>query len=101
MRSFDARSRALQRNDGVEWVSLFAPGARLFDDGSPRDLQAFETEAIGNEYYTDIVRVEDEGRTVIGHFHTKQYGDFIARFHFVVNAARKIEVLDISRVHAS
>ena len=91
---------AWQRADSVKWHSLFAPGARLLDDGSPRDLQAFGTEAIREEYFTDIIRIEDEDQTVIGHFHTAKYGDFIARFHFDINAEGKIELLDISQVDA-
>lgn len=87
-----------QDADIAKWKSMFAEGASLTDDGHPRDLKDFSTHAIGDEYFLTIDKVEDDGKTVTGHFHTKKYGEFIARFHFEINNVGKIFRLDIGMV---
>lgn len=38
---------AFQAGDKKTWSSLFEPGAAFFDDGNPRDLNAFSNDALG------------------------------------------------------
>ncbi|MET3982078.1 hypothetical protein ABIB62_004693 [Mucilaginibacter sp. UYP25] len=94
-----AAIKALQESDVSKWKSLFIVGAKLYDDdGSPRDFQDFSTKAIGHEYFLSLDKIENQGTTVYGHFHTEKYGDFRARFNFHINTAGKISRLDISQV---
>lgn len=90
--------QAWQEADRTRWKSMFADDASLTDDGHPRNLEDFSKYAIGDEYFLTIDKIEDHGRTVTGQFHTKKYGDFIARFHFEINDAGKIFRLDIGMV---
>lgn len=91
--------KAWQDADVTKWLSLFTPGAQLYDDGSPRDFQDFSTHAMGEEYFLSFDKIKDQGNTVYGHFHTKKYGDFKACFHFHINKGGKITRLDISQVN--
>jgi len=43
---------------------------------------AFSEEAIGNERFTSIDKVENNGLDVYGHFHSSQWGDFKTYFKF-------------------
>ena len=45
---------ALERGDHAAWSALFEPGAKLFDDGSPRSLETFTRDAVGHERFTSI-----------------------------------------------
>lgn len=93
-----AAIKAWQEADASKWRSLFIVGATLYDDGNPRDFQDFSTQAIGHEYFLSFDKVENQGTTVYGHFHTEKYGDFKARFDFYINKTGKISRLDISQV---
>lgn len=57
---------ALQNGDRKAWSTLFEPDAKLYDDGSPRDLKTFTHEALGHERFTSIERVENNGLDLIG-----------------------------------
>lgn len=46
---------ALQRGDRAAWSALFEHDAKLYDDGSPRDLKTFTADALGHERFTSIV----------------------------------------------
>jgi hypothetical protein len=92
-----AAIEALQRGDRKAWADLFAPTARLFDDGSPRDLAAFTREAVGHERFTTIERVEPHGLGVVGRFHSERWGDFRTYFRFQLSPGGKIERLDIGQ----
>lgn len=88
---------ALQQGDREAWAALFAAGATLYDDGEPRDLQAFNQEAIGAERFTRIDRVENGGRDVYGQFHSDRWGDFNTYFKFQLDSDGKISRLDIGQ----
>jgi hypothetical protein len=88
---------ALQSGDRKRWTALFAAGAKLYDDGSPRSLEKFNEDALGHERFTSIDRVENHGLDLTGHFHSDQWGDFRTYFRFHLDAAGKIERLDIGQ----
>ena len=92
-----AAIEALQRGDRKAWADLFEPTARLFDDGSPRDLAAFTRDAVGHERFTAIERVEQHGLGVVGQFHSERWGDFRTYFRFQLSPGGKIERLDIGQ----
>jgi hypothetical protein len=88
---------ALQAGNKAAWSALFAPEAQLFDDGNPRDLHQFTQEALGHERFTSIETVENGGLDVTGHFHSDEWGDFLAYFRFKLSPAGKIVRLDIGQ----
>jgi hypothetical protein len=92
-----AAVEALERGDREAWSALFEPGAQLFDDGSPRNLEKFTRDALGHERFTEIERVEDGGLRVIGQFHSDQWGDFKTYFKFKLSKSGKVERLDIGQ----
>ena len=92
-----AAIEALQRGDQKAWADLFEPGAKLFDDGSPRDLRAFTREALGHERFTAIDTVEPDGLGVVGSFHSERWGDFRTYFRFRLSPEGKIQRLDIGQ----
>ena len=88
---------ALQRGDRKAWAELFEPGAKLLDDGKPRDLAAFIREAVGHERFTAIEEVEQHGLRVTGAFHSERWGDFRTYFQFHLSRNGKIAQLDIGQ----
>ena len=88
---------ALQRGDRKAWAELFEPGAKLLDDGEPRDLAAFIREAVGHERFTAIEEVEQHGLRVTGAFHSERWGDFRTYFQFHLSRNGKIAQLDIGQ----
>jgi hypothetical protein len=92
-----AAIEALQQGDRQRWIQLFEPGARLYDDGTPRSLEAFSRDALGHERFTSIERVENQGLDLIGHFHSEQWGHFRSYFRFQLSVAGKIDRLDIGQ----
>lgn len=88
---------AWQKGDSTLWESFFTPDAKLYDDGSPRNFQGFVKEACGHERFTTISRVEDDGKSIFGNFHTEQWGDFKTYFKFHINADGKFIRLDIGQ----
>ncbi|MFW2273392.1 hypothetical protein [Burkholderia orbicola] len=89
---------ALQQGDRAAWVALFAADATLYDDGEPRDLQAFNREAIGSERFVRIERIDNGGLDVYGPFHSDRWGDFRTCFKFRLDGGGKISRLDIGQV---
>lgn len=88
---------ALQSGDRAAWAALFAAGATLYDDGEPRDLLAFNREAIGTERFTRIGSVDNGGLDVYGLFHSDRWGDFQTYFKFHLDGNGKISRLDIGQ----
>ncbi|HZY80367.1 MAG TPA: hypothetical protein VFE50_12645 [Cyclobacteriaceae bacterium] len=88
---------ALQTANIKKWESLFAPGAKLFDDGNPRDLKKFTKDALGHERFKSIDKVEDDGLSITGQFHSDTWGDFVTYFKFTLNDQEKIVRLDIGQ----
>lgn len=88
---------ALQHSDARVWTSLFEDGARLYDDGRPRDLETFTREALGRERFISIERVENGGLDLTGRFHSDRWGDFRTYFRFQLGSSGKIHRLDIGQ----
>lgn len=87
---------AWQGKDLKGWLGHFAPDAKLYDDGNPRDFQAFSRE-IGKERFTSIDEVKRDGTEIVGQFHSDQWGDFRTYFRFHANADGKFDRLDIGQ----
>ncbi len=88
---------AWQKGDSALWLSYFTPDAKLLDDGHSRDFRKFSTEAIGHERFTSIDKVEDNGLSVYGKFHSDTWGDFNTYFKFHINGDGKIYKLEIGQ----
>ncbi len=88
---------ALQNGDRNAWSALFEPDAKLYDDGSPRDLKEFSRDALGHERFTRIECVENGGLDLVGAFHSDQWGDFRTYFKFQLSPSGKIKRLDIGQ----
>jgi hypothetical protein len=88
---------ALQAADKTAWFALFAPGAELYDDGNKMNFRDFFEKAIGHEYFTSIDKVEDNGLSVYGKFHSDTWGDFKTYFKFRLTPEGKIGRLDIGQ----
>ena len=94
-----AAIEAWQKGDATLWLSFFTPDAKLLDDGHPRDFKKFSTEAIGHERFTSVDKVEDDGTSVYGHFHSDTWGDFKTYFKFKTNPEGKFYQLEIGQAH--
>jgi hypothetical protein len=92
-----AAIEALQKGDRQAWAALFEAGAKLYDDGSERNLEKFTREALGHERFRSIDSVENSGLNLTGEFHSDQWGDFRTYFRFQLSAHGKIERLDIGQ----
>lgn len=88
---------AFQSSDVNKWISLFSEDAVLLDDGKPRDLKEFSTQAIKIENFTSIDKVENNGKSIYGQFHSDEWGDFKAYFKFHFNEQGKIDMLEIGQ----
>lgn len=73
---------AWQDGNSKLWLSLFTDDAKLLDDGHTRNFKKFSTEAIGHERFTSIDKVEDNGLSIYGQFHSDTWGDFKTYFQF-------------------
>lgn len=91
--------QAWQNGDPVLWFSFFTTDAKLFDDGHPRDFKKFSSEAIGHERFVSIDKVENDGMSVYGHFHSDTWGDFKTYFKFHLNASGKFCKLEIGQAN--
>jgi len=89
--------QAWQKADSTTWLSFFIPNAILLDDGKTRDFHKFSTEAIGQERFISIDKVENNGLDIYGRFHSDTWGDFKTYFKFHVNATGKIDRLEIGQ----
>jgi hypothetical protein len=90
---------AWQKGDAKTFRSFFSLDAKLFDDGSVRDLSDFIQSACGQERFTSIDKVENNGLDIYGHFHTQSWGDFKTYFKFHFNSERKIDRLEIGQAN--
>ena len=88
---------AWQQGRSDLWFSFFIEGAKLLDDGHIRNFKKFSTEAIGHERFTSIDKVEDNGLSIYGQFHSDTWGDFKTYFKFRINSEGKISQLEIGQ----
>jgi hypothetical protein len=94
-----AAFEAWQKGDSKLWFSFFTNDAQLFDDGHIRDFNEFSTKAIGHERFTSIDKVEDNGSTIYGKFHSDTWGDFKTYFKFHLNKDGQIYQLEIGQAN--
>ena len=90
---------AWQKGDSKTFLSFFVPDAKLYDDGNPRDFNGFVKSACGHERFVSIDKVEDNGATIYGKFHTESWGDFRTYFKFHQNADGKFDRLEIGQTN--
>lgn len=88
---------AWQQGNSDLWLSFFTEDAKLLDDGRIRNFKTFSTEAIGHERFMSIDKVEDNGKSIYGQFHSDTWGDFKTYFKFHINQDRKIYQLEIGQ----
>ncbi|WP_048510341.1 hypothetical protein [Chryseobacterium sp. FH2] len=88
---------AWQKGDTTLWLSFFTTDAQLLDDGHSRDFRKFSTEAIGHERFTSIDKVEDNGMSVYGYFHSDIWGDFKTYFKFHLDDTGRFDKLEIGQ----
>ncbi len=92
-----AAFEAWQKGDAKSFLLLFTTDATLYDDGNPRNFQRFIKDACGQERFTSIEKVENNGLDIYGRFHTESWGDFNTYFKFHINTEGKIDRLDIGQ----
>lgn len=92
-----AAFQAWQQGDSKLWLSFFTDKAQLLDDGRPRNFQQFSTEAIGHERFTSIDKIEDNGLSIYGRFHSDTWGNFKTYFKFHIDSNGKIDKLEIGQ----
>ena len=85
---------ALQAGDKNAWFELFTNDATLFDDGNKIDFKGFSESALGHERFISIDKVENEGLSLYGKFHSDKWGDFKTYFKFHINSSGKIYRLE-------
>lgn len=90
---------AWQKGDAELWRSHFTNDAQLLDDGHLRNFEKFSTEAIVQERFTSIDKVENDGLDVYGKFHSDTWGDFKTYFKFHQNNEGKFQRLEIGQAH--
>jgi hypothetical protein len=88
---------ALQAGDETAWLAFFTADARLTDDSSPRSFAGFSEDALGQERFTSIDRVDNKGLDVYGSFHSDRWGDFETYFKFHLGSDGKFVRLDIGQ----
>jgi hypothetical protein len=95
-----AALEAMNLGDRGAWFDLFITDAILTDDGSPHDFTEWsdsELFADSASYLTSIDRVEDNGLTVYGKFHSARWGDFNTFLKFTIQD-NMIVRLDVGEV---
>lgn len=88
---------ALQAGDKKAWFVLFTENAELFDDDHKMDFKSFFEKALGHERFISIDKIENNGLSLYGRFHSDQWGNFKTYFKFQLNAEGKIIRLDIGQ----
>ncbi len=88
---------ALNSRNKKQWYELFSDKPELTDDGNPQDFSEWsERELFGSSvaYLASIDKIEDNGLTIFGKFHSDQWGDFrtFMRFHVENDRITKLEV---------
>ncbi|NIF06115.1 hypothetical protein F3J23_11755 [Chryseobacterium sp. Tr-659] len=85
------------QNGDKNWYSFFTENPVMTDDGHTVDFKTFFSNALGNEKFLSIDRVENEGKNIYGNFKAGKWGTFPVFFKFHKNAEGKFERLDIGQ----
>ena len=94
-----AAIEAWQQGNSELWLSFFTDDAKLLDDGNSRNFKKFSTKTIGHERFTSIDKVEDNGTSIYGQFHSDTWGDFKTHFKFHLNNKGRIDQLEIGQAN--
>jgi hypothetical protein len=78
--------KAMNSRNKKQWYELFSHNPALTDDGNPHDFTKWrERELFSSSlaYLASIDKVENDGLTIYGMFHSDKWGDFktFLRFH--------------------
>jgi len=92
-----AAIEAWQQGNSELWLSFFTIDAKLLDDGNIRNFKEFSTKAIGHERFTSFDKVENNGLSIYGQFHSDTWGDFKTYFKFHINNEGRISQLEIGQ----
>ncbi|WP_228437578.1 hypothetical protein [Chryseobacterium sp. 7] len=87
---------ALQNGD-KSWYNFFTENPAMTDDGRSIDFKSFFSNALGNEMFLSIDRVENDGKNIYGNFKAGKWGTFQTYFKFHKNAEGKFDRLDIGQ----
>jgi hypothetical protein len=96
-----AAIEAMNGGDRQGWFKLFAKGAMLTDDGTVREFTHWsDSELFGKRkaYLMSIDRVEDDGLSIYGKFHSDRWGEFDTFMKFTIQD-NKIIRLDVGQVN--
>lgn len=88
---------ALQSGD-ESWYGFFTEAPVMTDDGNIIDFRSFFSDALGNEKFLSIDKVENEGKDIYGNFKAGNWGTFKVFFKFCCNDDGKFHRLDIGQV---
>lgn len=89
---------ALQSGD-ESWYSFFTEEPAMTDDGNKMDFRSFFSQALGNEKFLSIDKVENDGRAIYGSFKAGKWGTFKTYFKFHQNKEGKFDGLDIGQAN--
>jgi hypothetical protein len=95
----NAALEAMKAGDRQAWLHLFSPEVMLIDDGTARDFVKWsDSEFFGRStaYLKSIDRVEDNGLTLYGTFHSDRWGEFGTFMRFKIHE-NKIVRLDVGQ----
>jgi hypothetical protein len=95
-----AAIEAMNARDRQSWFNLFASDVTLTDDGNANDFtQWSDSELFGEDkaYLMSIDRVENNGLTIYGKFHSDRWGEFDTFMKFKIQD-NKITQLDVGQV---
>ena len=92
-----AAIEAWQQGNSELWLSFFTEDAKLLDDGNVLNFKKFSTKAIGHERFTSFDKVENNGLSIYGQFHSDTWGDFKTYFKFHMNKEGRIYQLEIGQ----
>lgn len=89
---------ALQAANSEDWFKCFNFQVKFTDDGNKADFVTFSQQALGNDRFIYIDRVENNGLDIYGKLHTKIWGKFDVYFKFQQDKDGKFNRLDIGQV---
>ena len=89
---------ALQKSDEKAWFANFTSNAELYDDGNKQEFKKWSSGVIkGREHFTSIDKIEDNGLSIYGKYHSDKWGDFKTYYKFHINSDGKITRLDVGQ----
>lgn len=96
----NAALNAMENGDQQRWFDLFAADTVMTDDGDERDFTEWSIGELfsgDRAYLMSIDRVEDDGLTLYGLFHSDRWGNFGTFMTFQIRD-NKITRLDVGQI---